>query len=135
MTDTRYPASRSAHASFHTRLSTGTGRFSTTMQTAMGVFVCHVLDAASAVAYARALVSACQDICGLALHTCEGLIIVSCRKRSFWRHRRPAYADVVKSVTSHLRRVKHVSAIHDERSLDGRSETIPVHADEIRPIL
>ena len=39
MTDTRYPASRSAHASFQTRLSRGTGRFSTTIQTAVGIFL------------------------------------------------------------------------------------------------
>jgi len=41
------------------------------------------------------------------------------RRRSPGRHRRPAYADVIKSMTSHLRRVKHISAIHNKRTFDG----------------
>jgi len=36
MTETTYPASRNARASLQTRLSTGTGRFSTMMQTDVG---------------------------------------------------------------------------------------------------
>src|SRR5271155_5854108 len=37
MTETTYPASRSARASLQTRLSRGTGRFSTMMQTAVAL--------------------------------------------------------------------------------------------------
>ncbi len=38
-TFTSYPASCSAHASFHTRVSNGTGRFSTIMSIFLGIIV------------------------------------------------------------------------------------------------